>query len=93
MGYRLYVMPPSPETYAQIFTRYAGTRGLSVDPELLAHLERRYGAERREPKGCEPRDLIDRAIEVCKFRREPLRLTKETIDQAWAGYFGASASG
>ncbi len=93
MGYRLYVMAPSPDTYAQIFARYASARGLSVDAELMAHLERRYGAERREPKGCEPRDLIDRAIEVCKFRREPLRLTKETLDQAWAGYFGASASG
>jgi predicted ATPase with chaperone activity len=93
MGYRLYLMSPGPDTYAEIFTRYARSHGLAVDPNLLPHLEKRYGVERREPKSCEPRDLIDRAIEVCKFRREQLRLTKNTLDMAWNAYFGASASG
>jgi predicted ATPase with chaperone activity len=93
MGYRMYVMPPGPDTYAEIFSRHARSRGLSVDPGILAHLERRYGGERRTPKACEPRDLIDRAIEVCKYRREPIRLTKAVLDLAWDGYFGAAASG
>jgi len=93
MGYRLYVMPPGPETYAEIFYRYARTKGLSVDPAVLAHIEKRYGIERRLPKSCEPRDLIDRAIEACKYRREPIRLTTETVDMAWDGYFGATANG
>jgi hypothetical protein len=93
MGYRLYVMSPGPDTYASIFNAYARKRGLSVDPSLLAHLELRYGKENREPKACEPRDLIDRAIEVCKYNRESIQLTKEIIDLAWDGYFGATASG
>src|SRR5262249_37437494 len=67
MGYRIYVMGPSPETYANIFIRYAARQGLSVEPSLLAHLELRYGKENREPKACEPRDLIERAIEVCRY--------------------------
>ena len=93
MGYRLYVMPPGPDTYARIFTHYARKRGLSCDESLLAHLELRYGKENREPKACEPRDLIDRAIEVCKYNRETVRLTKEIVDLAWDGYFGATVSG
>jgi hypothetical protein len=93
MGYRLYVMPPGPETYAEIFFQYARARGLSADSSLLPHLEKRYGIERRMPKACEPRDLIDRVIEVCKYRREPIRLTTETLDMAWDAYFGATASG
>lgn len=93
MGYRIYVMPPSPQTYAEIFVRLAADRGLSVSPNVLAHLEMRYGREGREPKSCEPRDLIERAIEVCKFNREPVRLTIETLDAAWDGYFGAMAAG
>lgn len=93
MGYRLYLMPPGPDTYAEIFLRYARSKGLAVEPGLLQHLEQRYGRERRTPKACEPRDLIERAIEVCKFNREPIRLTRETLDQAWAGYFGATATG
>lgn len=93
MGYRMYVMTPSPDTYAEIFVRHARSHGLAVDPGIIPHLETRYGVERRTPKACEPRDLIDRAIEVCKYRREPVRLTKEVLDVAWAVYFGASASG
>ena len=93
MGYRLYLMSPGPDTYTEIFMRYARSRGLAVDPGILPHLEKRYGVERREPKSCEPRDLIDRASEVCKYRREQIRLTRETIDMAWNAYFGASASG
>ena len=77
MGYRMYVMPPGPDTFAQIFVRHARARGLAVDTSILAHLEKRYGVERRTPKACEPRDLIDRAIEVCRYRREPIRLTQE----------------
>lgn len=93
MGYRVFVMAPSPQTYAEIFIRYASQHGLSVEPTMLAHLEMRYGRENREPKACEPRDLIDRAIEVCKFNREKVRLNKEIVDIAWDGYFGAVASG
>jgi predicted ATPase with chaperone activity len=93
MGYRLYVMPPGPDTYARIFTQYARKRGLSCDGSLLAHLELRYGKENREPKACEPRDLIDRAIEVCRYNRETVQLTKEIVDLAWDGYFGATVSG
>jgi len=93
MGYRLYVMPPGPDTYARIFNQYARKRGLAIDASLLAHIELRYGKENREPKACEPRDLIDRAIEVCKYNRETIRLTKEILDLAWDGYFGATVSG
>lgn len=93
MGYRLFVMPPSPDTYAEIFMRYARARGLAVDATILAHLEGRYARENRIPKACEPRDLIDRAIEACKYRRERVGLSKESLDIAWNCYFGASANG
>jgi hypothetical protein len=86
-------MAPGPDTYEEIFVRYARSRGLSADHSIFAHLEKRYGTERRLPKSCDPRDLIDRAIEACKYRREPVRLTKETLDIAWDTYFGASVNG
>ncbi len=93
MGYRLYVMPPSPDTYAEIFMRFAKSKGLAADASLLAHIEGRYARENRIPKACEPRDLIERAIEGCKFRRERVALSPASLDVAWNCYFGASASG
>ena len=90
MGYRLEVVPPTPNVYAEIFTCYARSRGLNVDPHVLGRLLERYAAEGRQPRACEPRDLIERVIDLCKFRREALRLTDETLNVAWNSYFGAA---
>jgi hypothetical protein len=41
-------------------------------------------------KGCEPRDLLDRATDICLFEGQPLELTNEVLDVAWRNYFGTS---
>ena len=90
MGYRLYVGPPSPEMYAEIFRRFARSIGLTADESLVRHVLGRYKAEGRELKACEPRDLLTRAIDLCKFDGEASRLTKEILDEAWDSYFGGA---
>ena len=49
-------------------------------------------AEGRELRCCEPRDLIERALSLCRFRGRPEELSQEVLDVAWAGYFGASGA-
>jgi hypothetical protein len=88
MGYRLHLDKPSPEQYADIFRRYAAGQGLAVPPDLLARLLARYTAEGRDLRACEPRDLIERVRDICKFRDAPLELTEELLSLAWVGYFG-----
>jgi predicted ATPase with chaperone activity len=90
MGYRLTVRPPNPNTYATIFNRYAQSRSLVVDPHFIVHVLGRYADEKRTPKCCEPRDLIERALDLCKVRAEPNQLTTEILDAAWDAYFGVS---
>jgi predicted ATPase with chaperone activity len=88
MGYRLYLGAPTPEGYARIFQLYAQKQGAAVQPGLLERLLQRYGAEKRELRSCEPRDLIERARDICRFQGKPLELTPEVLDLAWVGYFG-----
>ena len=88
MGYRLYLGPPSPEQYTQIFERYVQRLSLSVTPEVVRRLLERYQAEGRELRCCEPRDLLQRAGDICRFQEQPLSLNEETLDLAWTGYFG-----
>jgi len=92
MGYRLLLDDPSPEAYAHIFTRYAARCALRVPPGLLAALLERYRVEQRRLRSCEPRDLIERARDICRYRDRPLELTDEIVDSAWKGYFGRSHS-
>jgi predicted ATPase with chaperone activity len=88
MGYRLYLGPPTPEQYARIFQRYAERHGLAVAPEAIEGLLERYRTQKRELRSCEPRDLIERARDICCFHGRPLELTAKVLDLAWIGYFG-----
>ena len=88
MGYRLYLGRPTQEQYARIFQQYAQRHGATVAPGIIDSLLERYRAQNREPRSCEPRDLIERARDICRFRSKPLELTPEVLDLAWMGYFG-----
>jgi predicted ATPase with chaperone activity len=88
MGYRLHLGKPSEEQYSQIFQRYAARQGATVPPALLPHVLDRYAAQQRELRCCEPRDLIERVRDICRFRAIPLELNEELLNLAWMGYFG-----
>jgi DNA-binding PadR family transcriptional regulator len=89
MGYRLCLEAPTPEQYARIFQAYAQRHGATVAPELLERLLERYRAQDRELRACEPRDLIERSRDICRYQGKPLELTPEVLDLAWIGYFGS----
>jgi hypothetical protein len=88
LGYRLYLGQPDPEHYTQIFDCYAADRGVAVTPGLVGRLLERYRAENRELRCCEPRDLIERARDICHFQGRSFELTDDVINLAWLGYFG-----
>ncbi|HJT78941.1 MAG TPA: hypothetical protein VJ739_17220 [Gemmataceae bacterium] len=90
MGYRLCLGAPTPEQYAKIFQNYAQRRGAAVAPGVVERLLERYHTQNRELRSCEPRDLIERARDFCRFEGKALELTPEVLDLAWAGYFGDS---
>jgi hypothetical protein len=88
LGYRVFLGSPTPEQYTQIFQAYAQRRGATLAPELITSVLERYRAHNREMRACEPRDLIERARDICRFRSKAFELTPEILDLAWIGYFG-----
>ena len=40
--------------------------------------------------GCEPRDLIQRCADLCKYENRPMVLSNELLYLAWKNYFGAA---
>jgi hypothetical protein len=93
MGYRVFMGNPSPDIYAEAFRRYADGMGLPAPNGLMTWLFDQYRAEGRPMRGCEPRDLLERVRDICRFRSVPLQLSKETLSLAWAGYFGTRQNG
>jgi hypothetical protein len=90
MGYRVYLGSPTPEQYTRIFQGYAQQQGVAVGADVVERLLERYRAQNREPRACEPRDLIERARDICRFHGKPLELSAKVLDLAWSGYFGES---
>jgi len=88
MGYRLLLDTPTTEQYVRIFNEYAKKCGASVAPEIIDRLLARYREQNREMRSCEPRDLIERSRDICRFHDRPLELSSKVLDLAWTGYFG-----
>jgi predicted ATPase with chaperone activity len=88
MGYRVHIKTPDANTYVQIFHRYAFDARVDVPAGLVQQLLQRYRDEGRDLRGSEPRDLIERAREVCQLRQQPFQLTPEVLNIAWLAYFG-----
>jgi DNA-binding PadR family transcriptional regulator len=88
MGYRLYLGAPNEEQYARIFQQYAQSLGANVASEVIDRVLQRYREQNRELRACEPRDLIERARDICRFHGRQLELTPKILDLAWMGYFG-----
>jgi predicted ATPase with chaperone activity len=89
MGYRLYIAPPSRERYGAIFRKVVDAQGLEYDPELLEFLLQRYEEERRPLRCSEPRDLIHRCLDICRYLNQPPSLSRDLLELAWNNYFGA----
>ena len=90
MGYRLCLAAPSAEQYASVFERCAARADLGVPPGLVDRLLSRYRAEGRDLQGSHPKELIQRAGDICGFYGRPLDLSDETVDLAWVSYFGTA---
>jgi hypothetical protein len=49
----------------------------------------RYTHEQRDMRSCQPRDLVDRCRDICRYENRSFALTKELLERAWLYYFGA----
>lgn len=91
LGYRAQMDLPSVADYVEIFKRAAAKHKLTFDQLSLSHLLKKYRDEDRAPKSCEPRDLLNRVMDICQFRGCAPHLTADLIDLAWNHYFGRAS--
>ncbi len=90
LGYRARIEMPTPDAYLEIFKRAASASQIALDDVSLSYVIDKYVIEKRPMKPCEPRDLLSRVNDVCRFEGRPFRLTPELVDIAWKNYFGTA---
>jgi predicted ATPase with chaperone activity len=73
---------PQRDVYEKIFTMNVKRLGMNACPEAVDFLYERYYNGKRCPRASDCRDLLEIVQSICRFRRQPIQLTRELVAEA-----------
>jgi hypothetical protein len=73
---------PTRDVYEKIFLMNAKRLGMNQCPEAIEYLYERYYNGSRSPRASDCRDLLEIVQSICRFRKQPVQLTRELIAEA-----------
>lgn len=86
--HKVRIESPDRPMYTEIFQQICAQRNISFNPAAVEHLFNRYYDMGRVARSSDPRDLLEIANSICRFREQPLVLTVDLIDEAARRFFG-----
>ena len=78
---------PTPAEYRKLMELVAKNMGFAVAPQAADHLLAFYERTGRNLRRCHPRDLLNQVANYCKYRKMPLTIRPDFLDQACRSYF------
>jgi predicted ATPase with chaperone activity len=84
--HKIEIQAPSREVYERIFTNVARRLGMNPCPEAIDYLYERYYNQGRSPRASDCRDLLEIVQAICRYRKQPVQLTRELIAEAAASF-------
>jgi len=86
--YKIPINDPTSDQFARIFELNCRRNNLPFDPDTLEYLyHHHYQPISRPLRACQPRDLIEQVVALCRYRGIEPVLTPENLDAACAAYF------
>lgn len=85
--YKIFVGDPSETEFRRLMQQVTKSLGFPDTPEAAEHLLRFYASEGKQLRRCHPRDLLTQVANYCKYRKIPMTLRPEYLDQACRSYF------
>jgi hypothetical protein len=86
--YKIQIGDPDVEQFTKIFELNCRRRKMRFHQVMVAYLYRRHYRPLRRPlRACQPRDLIDQVVALCRYRGVEPTITRELLDAACAAYF------
>jgi len=86
--YKIPVHDPTIEQFTRIFELNCRRRNLRFHQVLVAYLQRRHYLPYGRPlRACQPRDLVEQVIALCRYQGREPAITRELIDAACRAYF------
>ncbi len=84
--HKVEIKAPVREVYEKIFAGVAKRLGMNSDKEAIDYLYERYYSGDRNPRASDCRDLLEIVQSICRFRRQPVQLTRDLMVEAAATF-------
>lgn len=86
--HKVKIESPDRQTYTEIFRKMCQQKQADFEQPAVDLLFRKYYDQGRTPRSSDPRDLLEIASSICRFREKPLKLSEELIDECARRFFG-----
>src|SRR5262249_5360468 len=84
--HKVEVNAPDREVYEKIFNANVKRLGMTPCPSAVDYLYERYYRNGRSPRASDCRDLLEIVQSICRYRRQPVQLTRDLIAEAAASF-------
>jgi hypothetical protein len=84
--HKVQVEAPSREIYEKIFNGVVRRLGMNPCPPAVDYLFERYYNSGRNARASDCRDILETVQSICRFRRQPVQLTRDLIAEAAASF-------
>ena len=86
--YKIPILDPSHENYRAIWRIVSEIKGVPYADEIVDYfVEKHMRTFGRPLRGCQPRDILDNILDVCRYRQIEPTVTAEMLDDAAEAYF------
>jgi predicted ATPase with chaperone activity len=80
------VNAPQRDVYERIFAANCKRLGMNYDQAAVDYLYERYYTKGRTPRASDCRDLLETVQSICRYRRQPVHLTRDLMVEASASF-------
>ncbi len=84
--HKVQVHAPARDVYEKIFVAVCKRLGMTPLPEAIDYLYQRYYTQGRTPRASDCRDLLEIVQSICRYRRQPVHLTRDLIAEAASSF-------
>lgn len=85
--HKIHIGPPSPEMFSQIFKLACEQRNVPFDERAVQYLFANHYSRGRTPRSSDPRDLLEIAQSICRFRNQRFVLSQKLMEEATSRFF------
>jgi predicted ATPase with chaperone activity len=85
------INPPQRDIYERIFAGNCKRLGMNFDTSSVDYLYERYYTRGRTPRASDCRDLLEIVQSICRYRRQPVHLSRDLMIEASASFIAEFA--